>query len=324
MDDDDEPRFEGPAGLPGWMATFADLMTLLMCFFVLLLATSDTNSQKYQRIAGSMASAFGVQAQIEAIAIPKGTSIIAEEFSSATPEPTPMNEVRQKTTDNERDSLDVQHRDTRSPESGDTTDVKKKEILEKFQGLVGETEQEAVKIAAALSREVREGIIEVETSGRKITVRIKEHGTFPSGSADLTPNFKPVLKIIRQALEDTEGSFVVEGHTDNDPIATSKFRSNWALSTARAVTVAHALFDEGRLTEGRFAVSGHADTRPLVANDTPAGKARNRRVEVLIDQGLGDEVRKDLEVLRTEDPTLYHQIKGELIYRFELQPDEIF
>ncbi len=324
MDDDDEPRSDAPAGLPGWMATFSDLMTLLMCFFVLLLATSDTNSQKYKRVAGSMASAFGVQAQIDAIAIPKGTSIIAEEFSSATPEPTPMNEVRQKTTDNERDSLDVQNPDTRSPESSETSDTRKKEILEKIKGLVGETEQDAVKIAAALSKEVQEGIIEVETSGRKITVRIKEHGTFPSGSADLTPNFKPVLKIIRQALEDTEGSFDVEGHTDNDPIATSEFRSNWALSAARAVTVAHALFDEGRLNEGRFAVSGHADTRPLVANDTPAGKARNRRVEVLIDQGLGEEVRKDLEVLRTEDPTLYHQIKGELIYRFELQPDEIF
>lgn len=324
MEDDDEPRSENPAGVPAWMATFADLMTLLMCFFVLLLATSDTNSQKYKRVAGSMANAFGVQALIETVAIPKGASIIAEEFSSATPEPTPMNEVRQKTTDNERDSLDVQNQDTRAPESGGTRDARKKEILEKIQGLVGETEKEAVKIATALSKEVKEGIIEVETSGRKITVRIKEHGTFPSGSADLTPNFKPVLKIIRQALEDTEGSFVVEGHTDNVPIARSQFRSNWALSSARAVTVAHALFDEGRLIEDRFVVSAHADTRPLVANDTLAGKTRNRRVEVLIDQGLNEEVRKDLEVLRTEDPTLYQQIKGEMIYRFELQPDEIF
>lgn len=324
MDDDDEPRSENRAGQPAWMATFADLMTLLMCFFVLLLATSDTNLQKYKRVAGSMANAFGVQALIETVAIPKGTSILAEEFSSATPEPTPMKEVRQKTTDNERDSLDVQNQDTRAPESGDTRDARKKEILEKIQGLVGETEKDAVKIATALSVEVKEGIIEVETSGRKITVRIKEHGTFPSGSAVLTPNFKPVLKIIRQALEVIEGSFVVEGHTDNVPIATSQFRSNWALSSARAVTVAHALFDAGRLSEDRFVVSGHADTRPLVANDTLAGKTRNRRVEVLIDQGLNDEVKKDLEVLRTEDPTLYQQIKGEMIYRFELQTDEIF
>ena len=324
MEDDDEPRSEAPAGVPAWMATFADLMTLLMCFFVLLLAMSDTNAQKYKRLAGSMANAFGVQARIETIALPKGTSIIAEEFSSATPEPTPINEVRQKTTDDERDSLDVQDQNTPPPESVKTSDARKEEILEKIQDLVGETEQEAVKIASALSKEINAGIIEVETSGRKITVRIKEHGTFASGSADLTPNFKPVLKIIRQALEDTEGSFVVEGHTDNDPIATSHFRSNWALSAARAVTVAHALFDEGRLTEDRFVVSGHADTHPLVPNDTLAGKARNRRVEVLIDQGLNEAVEKDLEVLRTEDPTLYQQIKGEMIYRFELQPDEIF
>ena len=276
--EDDEPRAESPAGLPGWMATFADLMTLLMCFFVLLLATSGTTSQKYQRIAGSMASAFGVQAQIEAIAIPKGTSIIAEELASATPEPTPMNEVRQKTTDNERDSLDVQAQDTCSPESGRKGDVSKKEIFEKIQGLVNETEKEAVKIAAALSKEVEEGIIEVETSGRKITVRIKEHGTFPSGSADLTPNFRPVLKIIRQALADTEGSFVVERHTDNVPIATSQFRSNWALSAARAVTVAYALFDESRLTEERFAVAGHADPR----SSFPTTPSLERRATIVL------------------------------------------
>lgn len=324
MDEDDEPRSERSAGLPAWMATFSDLMTLLMCFFVLLVATSDTNEMKYQRIAGSMASAFGVQAQIEAIAIPKGTSIIPEQFSAATPDPTPLNEVRQKTTDNERDSLEVQCQETGSSNSGQKGDAQRKIIVDKIEDLVGETEQEATKIATALSKEIKEGIVEVETSGRKITVRIKEHGTFPSGSADLTPNFKPVLKIIRQSLENTEGSFVVEGHTDNQPIANSRFRSNWALSAARAVTVAHALFDEGKLTQDRFAVSGHADTRPLVSNDTPAGRARNRRVEVQIDQGLSEEVKKDLEVIRAEDPALYKKIKSEVIYRFELQPDEVF
>ena len=144
-----------------------------------------------------------------------------------------------------------------------------------------------------------------------------------SGSADLTPNFKPVLKIIRKALEDTEGKIVVEGHTDDDPISTARFRSNWELSSARAVSVAHALFDD-KLTPDRFTVSGHADTRPLVSNETPAGKARNRRVEVVINQGLDDEVRQELEVIRSEDPTLYQQIREELMYRFELKPDEIF
>ena len=323
-DDDDEPSSQNSAGLPAWMATFADMMTLLMCFFVLLLAMSDTNVKKHQRLAGSMADAFGVQARLDTMALPKGTSFIAQEFSSATPEPTVLNEVQQKTSEPDAQTLDVQSHDTPSEARTAEDDTKKQTFFDKIEELVRQTEQDAKRIATDLSKEIKAGIIEVETSGRKITVRIKEHGTFPSGSADLTPNFKPVLKIIRQALEDTEGSFVVEGHTDNVPIATSQFRSNWALSSARAVTVAHALFDEGRLIEDRFVVSAHADTRPLVANDTLAGKTRNRRVEVLIDQGLNEEVRKDLEVLRTEDPTLYQQIKGEMIYRFELQPDEIF
>lgn len=323
-DDDDAPRGDAPAGLPGWMATFADMMTLLMCFFVLLLAMSDTNVKKFQRLAGSMANAFGVQALVVTEAVPKGTSIIAQEFSSATPDPSIMNEVQQKTTETDAQTLDVQSHKEPSDAEAAKDDTQKKKLLDQIEELVRQTEEDAKRIATALSKEIKAGIIEVETSGRKITVRIKEHGTFPSGSADLTPDFKPVLKIIRQALEDTEGSFVVEGHTDNVPIATSQFRSNWALSSARAVTVAHALFDEGTLTEDRFAIAGHADTRPLVANDTLAGKARNRRVEVLIDQGLNEEVKKDLEVLRTEDPTFYQQIKGDMIYRFELQPDEIF
>jgi len=324
MDDEDQRESPSPVGLPGWIATFADMMTLLLCFFVLLLAMSDTNAKKYQRVAGAMANAFGVQAEFETIVIPKGTSIIAEQFSPGTPDPTPMNKIRQKTNDNQRESLEVQCQDTGSSNSGEQGEAQKQIIVDKIQDLVGETEQEAIEIATALSKEIKEGIIEVETSGRKIVVRIKEHGTFPSGSSDLTPDFTPVLKIIRQALADTEGSFVVEGHTDPDPIATTRFRSNWALSAARAVTVAHALFDEGKLTQDRFAVSGHADTRPLVANDTPAGKARNRRVEVLIDQGLNEEVKEDLEVIRAEDPGLYQEIKSELIYRFELQPEEVF
>ena len=188
---------------------------------------------------------------------------------------------------------------------------------------MGETEKDAIEIASALSKEIAEGVIEVETSGRTITVRIKEHGTFASGSADLSPNFKPVLKIVRGVLEDTDGMFVVEGHTDNQPISTARFRSNWALSSARAVSVAHALFG-GPLTQDRFSVAGFADTRPLVSHETPAGRSRNRRVEVVIRQGLDDDVKQELEVIRAEDPALFQAIKDELIYRFELEPDEIF
>ena len=323
MDEEEDGKDGDGGGGAGWLATFADLMSLLMCFFVLLLSFSEMDVLKFKRLAGSMRNAFGVQAEVNANAIPKGTSIIAQEFSPGKPDPTPLNEVWQKTEDDIRDSLDVQCQDLGSSNSGEKGDAQKQVVVDKIQDLVGETEQDAIDLATALSKEIAEGVLEIETAGRRITLRIKEHGTFAPGSAELSSNFKPVLKIIRQQLEGTDGAFRVEGHTDDTPIATARFRSNWALSSARAVNVAHALFD-GKLPEERFSVAGFADTRPLVSQETPAGRARNRRVEVVINQGLDEEIKRELEVIRGEDPTLFQALKDELIYRFELSPDEVF
>jgi len=133
-----------------------------------------------------------------------------------------------------------------------------------------------------------------------------------------------VLRIIRDVLTETDGQITVEGHTDDVPISTTRFRSNWALSSARAVSVAHGLFGDGAIDQERFTVAGYADTKPLVSNSTGAGRARNRRVEVVIRQGLGEDVKEKLEILRAEDPTLYQEVRKELIERFELSPDEIF
>lgn len=103
-----------PAGLPGWLATFGDLMSLLMCFFVLLLSFSEMDVLKFKQLAGSMREAFGVQNQIKVEDIPKGTSIIAQEFSPGRPEPTPLNEIRQMTVNNDMNTLDVRSKEGES------------------------------------------------------------------------------------------------------------------------------------------------------------------------------------------------------------------
>lgn len=322
MDEVEESSDEGGGG--GWIMTFADLMSLLMCFFVLLLSFSEMDVLKFKRLAGSMESAFGVQQKFRANDPPKGTSIIAQEFSPGTPRPTPLNEIWQKTTDESRNSLDVACQDMGSSNSGESGDAEQMVVVDKIQDLVGETEQEAIDLATALSKEIAAGVLEIETTGRRIIIRIKENGSFASGRADVTADFKPVLKIIRQQLRDMEGRIIVEGHTDNDPISTSRFRSNWALSSARAVSVAHGLFEDPELDQERFTITGFADTKPLVSNVNPAGKARNRRVEVVINQGLGAQIKNDLEVLKNEFPAAYENMRQELIQRFELSPEEIF
>lgn len=310
-------------GGDGWIMTFADLMSLLMCFFVLLLSFSEMDVLKFKRLAGSMKQAFGVQQQLKVNDIPKGTSIIAQEFSPGKPDPTPLNQIWQKTTDMSKNSLDVSCQDLGSSNSGERGDAQR-QVIDRVAELIGETEQDAIDVAEALAKEIAAGVIEIETRARRIIVRIKEHGSFPSGSARVTRDFRPVLKIIQQTLRDTEGHIIVEGHSDNVPINTTEFPSNWALSSARAVSVAHGLMEDSGLPETRFTVTGNADTRPLVSNVNAVGRARNRRVEIIVDQGYDEEVKEDLEVLQGEAPVYFEEARKELGTRFNLAPEEVF
>lgn len=273
-----------PAGLPAWMATFSDLMALLMCFFVLLLSFSEMDVLKFKQLAGSMREAFGVQAQIKSPDIPKGTSIIAQEFSPGRPEPTPINEVRQFTVNNDMNTLDV-----RTQEGQSLKEQSKQGLEELLREQQREAEMEAVQFAQALAKEIGDGAIEVETEGSKIIIRVKENGSFDSGSAQLKFDYIPIIEKIRDLLLGISGTVAVEGHSDNIPYSGTRFESNWDLSAARALSVAHELFADPRVEPGRFTVSGKADSRPLVPNDSPENRATNRRVEIVIQKGEDQE-----------------------------------
>ena len=106
---------------------------------------------------------------------------------------------------------------------------------------------------------------------------------------------------VREVLRDVPGRISVEGHTDSIPIATARFRSNWDLSSSRALSVAHELF-RGEVDHNRFMVTGFADTKPLVANDTEDNRSRNRRVEIVIHQGVDDETSDELKELQNIIP----------------------
>jgi chemotaxis protein MotB len=207
------------------MGTFADLMSLLMCFFVLLLSFSEMDVQKFKQIAGSMAFAFGVQNKIEVKDIPKGTSVIAMEFRPGRPDPTPIDTIQQQTMD----------------------------------------------------------------MTQQIIIRIRENGSFPSGSTFLQPRFKPIIQQIGAILKDIPGEITVTGHTDNDQVSDELNSNNWELSAKRAVSVAVELMSGTGLDKNRLVVVGHADTRPIVPNNTEQNRRRNRRVEISIMQGKAKE-----------------------------------
>ncbi|MBV2091302.1 MAG: type VI secretion system protein TssL, long form [Candidatus Thiodiazotropha sp. (ex Ctena orbiculata)] len=273
-----------PEGLPPWLATFADLMSLLMCFFVLLLSFAEVDAQRFKKMAESMKDAFGVQREIPAVEIVKGTSVIMQEFSPGKPEPSPIEDIRQITSDLEQEFLDR--------ESKDASDVDEAKAAMQAE-LEREVQAQAEELQEMLESEISDGLIDVETESTNIIIRIQEKGSFPSGRANLNPDFFEVISKITEVIATTPGKIIVAGHTDNIPISTRRFRSNWELSSARAVTVVHAMLSNASIEEDRFLIQGYADSQPLVDNETAENRAQNRRVELVIRRG--EDVELDTE-----------------------------
>jgi chemotaxis protein MotB len=290
-----------PPGLPAYMGTFADLMSLLMCFFVLLLSFSEMDVQKFKQIAGSMAFAFGVQNKIEVKDIPKGTSVIAMEFRPGRPEPTPIDTIQQQTIDMTQQTIEFQAgqedssggvQEQRGEQTGgasQNTDAQSSAASESSAEDQQQTNEMAKKVAEMMQEQIQDGAIELESLGQQIIIRIKENGSFPSGSTFLQPRFKPIIQQIGAILRDIPGEVTVSGHTDNDQVSDELNSNNWELSSKRAVSVAVELLNGTGMDKNRLVVVGHADTRPLVDNDTEQNRKRNRRVEISILQGKAKE-----------------------------------
>ncbi|WP_083001848.1 MotB family protein [Halomonas sp. GT] len=249
--------------IPAWMVTYADLMSLLLCFFVLLLSFAEIDAEKFRRVAEELSKAFGVQRDVEATQIPMGTSAVLQQFSPAVPDRTLLDEVRQRTTQQQ-------------PQ------------LESMRSMLeAQRQQRTLQVAASLAELLKtsslEGVADIEVDQFRVVVRISEQGTFGSGNADVMPAFADLLGELAAVLAAVTGTISIEGHTDNVPIQTSRFRSNWDLSALRASSVANVLVATEELTPERLMIQGFADTRPLASNNTHEGRANNRRVEIRID-----------------------------------------
>ncbi|PSU71257.1 flagellar motor protein MotB [Photobacterium phosphoreum] len=280
-------------GSPPWMATFADLATLLMCFFVLLLSFSEMDVLKFQQIAGSMKNAFGVQNVLNVNDIPKGTSVIAQEFRPGRPEPTPIEVIMQQTIDITKNGLDFQVGDAER-EGGSRKDVStldsgnNDQTSEQLQQQQEQPQAQAViteALTQALAREISDNTVEIESFGQQLVIRIKEKGAFPEGSAFLQPKFIPLIQQVTELVKDVPGMIRISGHTDNQPLDSELYRSNWDISSQRAVSVAQAMEQVKGFDRQRMRVVGMADTAPLADNKTSQGRSRNRRVEISIVQG---------------------------------------
>lgn len=212
----------GGSGAERWLITYADVITLLMVFFIVLYSMSEMDKAKYQAIAQSLGQVFGGGNLVVNIGgVGDGVSI-------------PLPE----------------------------------EILE---GLGKELYNDFA----------HDGRFTVRVSERGLIISLAGSATFESGSAAIVPEMYPLLDAIAAKVQGTDFDISVEGFTDSDPIRTAAFPSNWYLSVARANTVRDYLETHGVAPE-RMIVVGYGDTRPVWSNETEEGKAKNRRVDVVI------------------------------------------
>ena len=232
---------EAEEGAPAWMATFADMSTLLLTFFVLLLSFANMDVQKFREMLGSIKDAFGVQKETWGDYMARSQQIIETMFTP--------------------------------PEQGQGREQ------EQAQSQSAPSMEQFLSIVEALFEDLG-GAAEVYMDEAGVTVRVQGKLLFPSGSAELKPEARAVLDRILALLRKYTFDLYILGHTDSVPIHTERFPSNWELSAARATAALRYLVSRGADPKRLVAV-GFADSRPVASNDTPEGRAKNRRVEFL-------------------------------------------
>ena len=244
------------------MATFADMMTLLLCFFILLLSFATMDVVKFREALGSVQEALGVQfvrdGAFEAIA---SSPLQLEEFEEG--------------------------------------------------GTLGEDRALLDELTAAIAEEGLDDQIGAEIDGRGVVVRINGQVLYQQGDASLKPASDAILARIASLVRGTQHRVMIEGHTDDIPIQTASYPSNWELSTARAIAAMRFLADHNVDSE-RIGVAGYADQRPFAPNDGPENRAANRRVEfVFIREALPEDTETaEDDAQRAADATSEDEIAG--------------
>lgn len=234
-----------------WLVSYADFITLLFAFFVVMYAISSVNEGKYKVLSNSLSNAFTnttAKAGGQPIAVMQGAPPIPPR-PIAKPDKLP--------------------------------DLKKVEQRTKMKNIAGD-------IMQALQPLVAQGKVRLLETSRGVTIEINDSILFPAGQSRLQPASINAMLAIAQVLAASDFPITIEGHTDNVPIATPQFPSNWELSAMRATTVLR-LFNDGGVGAERLTAIGYGETRPLETNTTVEGRARNRRVSILIDSNRPEE-----------------------------------
>ena len=276
-DDDEHEEHEEHVNHEAWVIPYADLLTLLMAMFVALFAISNVDLMKFKKLAEGFSEALNAGGGASATVIDLGGS--GEKIFTI-----PLNALAQAAA-----AGAAQGAEAELDPSGSAAAVVRLQNLpqavadaERAAGKELSEVQAIVNAQAAASGFSANLQTKIDDRGLVITV-VTDAVVFGSGSADLGSNGAEILNVVGQALATVDNHILVEGHTDNVPISTGAYPSNWELSGARAGAVLRYFENNSALTTGRLQSAGFADTRPIDTNDTDAGRTRNRRVEVIVE-----------------------------------------
>jgi chemotaxis protein MotB len=222
--------------------SYADFITLLFAFFTTMYAISTVDARKLTAVVDSMQAAFA-----------KGDVPASPERVGSGTSPGPSRPVLPPR---------AVHPLQGQPDAMPVTDLK-------------------ARLEVRLNREIETGLVDLEVDPRGLVVSIREAGSFATGSADLSLVARGLFSEVSRSLAEVGNLVRVEGHTDDVPIHTPRFASNWELSTARATSVVAFFLREG-LSASRLSAAGYAEFHPRVPNDSDVHRARNRRVDVVV------------------------------------------
>jgi len=235
-----------------WLVSYADFITLLFAFFVVMFASSQTDKSRAKQVSQAVEKAL---AEGHSISVPPA---VAKILGGTVDEKGQGNAMMKGPGGSQRSAK----------ESPPETIV---ELLPSLQLLNKELEEE-----------IKAGKLEVRLEPRGLVISLRQSAFFSSGTDELDQSASPTMKKLAELIGSLPNPIQLEGHTDSIPIHNARFPSNWELSCARGIAVLDTFCGTFGLDRFRFSVVGRADTLPLASNDTPEGRARNRRVDIVI------------------------------------------
>ena len=250
---------EKPANHERWLVSYGDFITLLFAVFVTLYAMSQVDKKRVEEVAASYRQAFGVTT-----GTPQGKMEVIPKT-----EPLPLPMIRPQSQNPPREKTDKRQ----------------------TQVLAGRTEFRAILLTLEkyLIEQKAEDKVSVAITRRGLVISLKEAGCFDSGSAAIKPDAAELLNHLAEVLLPYSNPISFEGHTDNVPIRSPNFPTNWELSSARAISLGRYFIDQQGVSPERISVTGYGEHRPVADNTTEEGRRQNRRVDLVLLAVAADE-----------------------------------